>query len=514
MRPWIVIVLSVLLTAPAPVRAQAGAAPPPAVAVAPVLGEEVFAVLHVDLTKTDVPALLPRMLGKLADENDVRGTITALSGWTEALKKAGAKELFVLLDALDMPGLPVLAVPLTGGADGRAIAGVLLGAGIDSPLKLPASETIRDVVIAGSRGAVARIRNTPPAARPELARALAAAGDLSLQIAIIPSATQRRALEESLPQLPAELGGAPITTVTQGLLWALLTLAPGPEPALLGRVQTRDAGSAMALGKILKDALGLVVTKSRDDPPMVPLTTALGQLKLAANGDRIELEADLAKVAEIVALPFRRAREAAQRAQCTNQLKQLGLAMHNFHSNRNTFPPAYTTGKDGKPLLSWRVQLLPFLDAKALYDEFHLDEPWDSPHNKALITRMPSVYACPSARPSLRSAGKTTYLTPRGPATMFPGAEAIKIQDITDGTSNTIMVVDASDDAAVIWTKPDDWDVAPEFKAEGLFGHHTGGTTFLFGDGSVRFLREKVASKVLQKLTTGNGGEVIDASEF
>jgi prepilin-type processing-associated H-X9-DG protein len=203
-----------------------------------------------------------------------------------------------------------------------------------------------------------------------------------------------------------------------------------------------------------------------------------------------------------------------QRAQCTNHLKQLGLAMHNYHSNRNTFPPAYTTAKDGKPLLSWRVHRLPFLDAKALYDEFHLDEPWDSPHNKGLISRMPPFYACPSARPSLRIAGKTTYLTPRGPAAIFPGAEGIKIQDITDGTSNTILVVDADDDSAVTWTKPDDWEVAPEFKTQGLFGHHEGGTNFLFGDGAVRFLTQKVAPGVLQKLTTHNGGEVISADDF
>jgi hypothetical protein len=510
MRSW--IVLTVLLTAPAPLHAQAGAAPP--AAVASVLGEEVFAVLHVDLTRADIAALLPHVIGKMADEDDVRGTITAVSGWTDALKKAGAKDLYVLLDAADMPGLPVLAVPLTSGADGRVIAGVLLGAGTASPLKLPASETIRDVVVAGSRGAVARIGNTPPAARPELAQALAATGDATIRIAIVPSTTQRRAFEESLPNLPAELGGGPITTVTRGLLWASLALAPGPEPKLRGLLQARDAGSATALQKPFQDALELATKTSRDDRALAALATALAQMKPETKGDQIALEADLEKVAELVAVPLRRVRERARFTQCVNHLKQIGLAMHNYHSAHNTFPPAYTTGKDGKPLLSWRVQILPFLEAKALYDEFHLDEPWDSPHNKALIPRMPSVYACPSARPGLAREGKTTYLTPRGPATVFPGAEGIKIQDITDGTSNTIMAVDASDDAAVTWTKPDDWEVAPEFQTRGLFGHHGAGTQFLFCDGGVRFLRQKIAPSVFQKLTTRSGREVIDASEF
>ena len=86
--------------------------------------------------------------------------------------------------------------------------------------------------------------------------------------------------------------------------------------------------------------------------------------------------------------------------------------------------------------------------------------------------------------------GKTTYLTPRGKATIFAGPEGIKIQKITDGTSNTIFVVDAGDDRAVTWTRPDDWDVEPKLDLKGIFGHHPGGTTFSFADGSVRFIKD------------------------
>ena len=85
---------------------------------------------------------------------------------------------------------------------------------------------------------------------------------------------------------------------------------------------------------------------------------------------------------------------------------------------------------------------------------------------------MPAVYTCPSGSRTLAKEGKTTYLTPRGPSTIFPGAQAIEIRDIEDGTSNTILVVDASDAAAVTWTKPDDWDISAELKVQSLFGHH------------------------------------------
>ena len=98
------------------------------------------------------------------------------------------------------------------------------------------------------------------------------------------------------------------------------------------------------------------------------------------------------------------AREAARRAQCTNNLKMLGLAMHNYlAAHNNTFPSPALPGKDGKPALSWRVALLPYLDQQSLYDRFHLDEPWDSPHNKALIKEMPARLQMP--QPGRRRAG-------------------------------------------------------------------------------------------------------------
>ena len=101
------------------------------------------------------------------------------------------------------------------------------------------------------------------------------------------------------------------------------------------------------------------------------------------------------------------AREAARRAQCVNNLKQIGLAMHNYQSANNAFPRPAITDKDGKPLLSWRVAILPYIEQQELYNKFKLDEPWDSPHNKALIKEMPPIYVCPS-RANVEP-GTTTY---------------------------------------------------------------------------------------------------------
>ena len=197
-----------------------------------------------------------------------------------------------------------------------------------------------------------------------------------------------------------------------------------------------------------------------------------------------------------------------------NNLKQIGLAMHNYHATNGSFPPAYTVDKDGKPLLSWRVLILPFLEQEALYKEFHLDEPWDSPHNKPLIERMPTSYVCPSESDRRVDRGKTTYLTPRGKATIFPGSEGIKLQKITDGTSNTIFIVDAPSSRAVTWTKPDDWDVEMNADLKQIFGRHPEGTNFGFADGSVHFIKDTIDPKTLLNLLTRDGGEVISSDEF
>ncbi len=161
--------------------------------------------------------------------------------------------------------------------------------------------------------------------------------------------------------------------------------------------------------------------------------------------------------------------------------------------------------------------ILPYIEQDALYKEFHLDEAWDSPHNKALIARMPPPYRCPAESDDLAGQGKTRYLTPRGKATIFPGSELIKLRDVTDGTSNTIMVVEADDANAVVWTRPDDWNVDAETAMSGLFLGHAAsevGSNFGFADGSVRFLKERIKPATLRALLSRNGGEIISPDDF
>jgi prepilin-type processing-associated H-X9-DG protein len=211
-------------------------------------------------------------------------------------------------------------------------------------------------------------------------------------------------------------------------------------------------------------------------------------------------------------------RLAARRAQSVNNLKQIGLAFHNFHSTNNHFP-GDVRAKDGKPLLSWRVQILPFVEQQALFNEFKLDEPWDSPHNKALIERMPVSYAVPNAP---AEPGMTFYRGFSGKSTVFDPKvpEGVGIASMTDGTSNTIAVVEAKE--AVPWTKPGseipfDEALKPEklqLLRVALGGHSPGGFNALFCDGSVRFIKDTVNLLTLRALITRNGGEVVSSDSF
>jgi len=202
----------------------------------------------------------------------------------------------------------------------------------------------------------------------------------------------------------------------------------------------------------------------------------------------------------------RSARGAARRASSANNMKQIGLAMHYYHDTYKRFPPAYTTDDDGRPLLSWRVHILPFVEEMPLYKEFHLDEPWDSEHNKKLIPRMPQAYKAPGSK---AAEGKTNYVTPRGDNTVFPGSKEIDFSDIMDGTSNTIMTLEVADQSAVTWTAPEDYSFDPNNPIKGIVGLRPGGFNAGLCDGSVRFISEHVDTDTLKNLFIRNDGERI-----
>jgi prepilin-type processing-associated H-X9-DG protein len=489
---------------------------PKAAAIAPFVDANVLAVGRLDLVKLDVD----RLVHRLVPDQEHAGEISqAVSPWIGALRKTGAREIYVLLILPEIltPGasLPPVVVPLAQGAEAAAIGQLLCGGGATKPsVAWPTCATIHNAVFAGSNEALERIRRITAVARPELSAAWTTLGDTGAELLLIPSPESRRVIEEMLPNLPKELGGGPITTISQGLSWAAVGLNADPEPQVRMVLQGKDAAAAKTINELGKSLLQYL----RQMPAGAPDAPSFGQLaddlKIEAGEDRITLALDAQKASKWATAMIAPVRGSATRTQCVNNLKQIALAMHIYHDRHNGFPPAYTVDKAGKPLLSWRVLILPYLEQEALYKEFHLDEPWDSPHNRALIERIPTVYRCPSVVSRRADTGKTTYLTPRGKSTIFAGPESTRISKVTDGTSNTILVVDAAGSHAVEWTKPDDWDVQAGLDLKVLFGNHPEGTNFAFADGSVHFLKDTIAPSILEKLLTKDGGEVVAADEY
>ena len=190
-----------------------------------------------------------------------------------------------------------------------------------------------------------------------------------------------------------------------------------------------------------------------------------------------------------------------------NNLKQIGIAWHSYHDANNHFPCNEVT-KDGKPLLSWRVQLLPYLEADDLYKQFKLDEPWDSEHNKKLIDKMPKLYAPVRGK---ADAGMTYYQMFTGKHGLLKSGEKRAILSITDGTSNTLMCVEAG--KPVVWTKPDDLEFDGK-EMPPLGGMFDGKFHGAMCDGSVRRFKKGADADILRRLIGPQDGEIVNVDDI
>ena len=140
---------------------------------------------------------------------------------------------------------------------------------------------------------------------------------------------------------------------------------------------------------------------------------------------------------------------------CGNNLKQIAIALHKYHDEFGSFPPAVVRDKVGRPMHSWRVLLLPFLEEQELYERYNFDEPWDSQHNLQLATSIPPAYYCSLRRREAEASGYTNYFVPVGPDTAWPPTGARHFGEITDGTGNTVLVV-ADHSRNTVWLEPTD----------------------------------------------------------
>jgi hypothetical protein len=469
-------------------------------AVAPYLDDQTVAVAHIDLSAVEVEDAAARIAkaGQLPPQL-LAGPREGLKKALAAFRDAGAGNVYVVfsMDDLPFPG-PFLIVPRTGNDAALKSAFKVLGTDTIEPLG--------DVMFAGGKKSFERLKNLKPAARPDVEPALAAVSGAALQVAIVPSADQRRIVGEVMPVLPKELGGGPGTVVSKGIRWVALGAETKPKLSVKIVAQAADKEAAKALDDIAEKGLDLIM---KQPAPFADFKGLRPALTPKIEGDRLTVAIDETNpgvVAELSKMAGK-VTTAQGRAQSSNNLKQIALAWHNYHDVNKAFPEDIKS-KDGKPLLSWRVAILPYLEQDGLYKEFKLDEPWDSEHNKKLLERLPKNLKSPAQRVG---DWKTTYLSPTGMSgKAHIGILGAKIQDITDGTSNTFMVVETNDESAVPWTKPDDLKVDQRNPLNGLIGHYEQGFLAAFGDGSVRFISRGAGQMNILGMFTRDGGEVIN----
>lgn len=238
----------------------------------------------------------------------------------------------------------------------------------------------------------------------------------------------------------------------------------------------------------------------------------LKETKAERKADRltVSLSADSSALKKavimLIAPAVRASRLAAERMQQANNLKQVMLALHIYHDTHGHFPPAIVIDKESGVARSWRVEILPYIEQEALYNEYRKNEPWDSEANKKVLAKIPAIYRHPS-----QPAGSvnTSIFAAYGNGLMFEKKSGVSIgfRDITDGSSNTIAIVEAKRD--IPWTKPEEIEfdtTAAQLPDLGFVpeGWHAG-----FGDGSVRFIAKSIDRSLLYKLLTRAGGEVV-----
>ncbi|MEZ6034377.1 MAG: DUF1559 domain-containing protein [Planctomycetaceae bacterium] len=243
------------------------------------------------------------------------------------------------------------------------------------------------------------------------------------------------------------------------------------------------------------------------ESPEVPDTIGLPPRRLGTTLLKIFLLVAIGFVLVALLLPGLQRRDVARRTQCKNNLKQIGLALHNYHDDYGAFPPAYTVDSEGRPLHSWRTLLLPYLEHSNLYQEIDFSKPWNDPVNAAVFEVSINEFQCPSL--SIPK-NHTTYLGVNGPDSFFNANAARIISEITDGTSNTLTVVEVPYDQSVPWMAPQDADEASILQlTEDSQLAHTGGYQGLIADGSVRFISVRLDQSTLRALLTISAGDVV-----
>ena len=424
-----------------------------------------------------------------------RGALQAMQGF--GIDRA---ELIVAIPDIRPQVGPLLIFSLNKGVDSlttaTAMRKVLSQIELDFPYTvMVAAEGQR--LLLGSQDSLDRYQTLAATPRPDLLEAFDGTEKTAPAFvgAFSPGKESRRVIRELWPTLHEPFAKLTGPLLADRLQHVVLTLEAESHPQVELLLSATDEFSSERLMSIVANGLDYLADRmGTQKPPLAPLAQEVAQLLAPTRtGTQVTLsfapqEDHFQQILNKALMPaVADARERAKRHQLMNQVKQIALAFHNFHDTQGFFPaPATFCDAGGKPLLSWRVAILPYLERSDLFDRFHLDEPWDSPHNLKLAEEMPDIYV-DAMSPELAPQGRTTFLQP-----IYPGGPAdpsapvdnplerfrqkqkyylvpgLQFKNYTDGTSKTILFAQVAPEFAQPWTKPADWRVDLENPAAEL----------------------------------------------
>jgi prepilin-type processing-associated H-X9-DG protein len=489
------------------------------------LTKDVAAVGYINLEKVNATEAVNYFHGLklIVDEERDQALpgATFADGQIDNLKNAGVKSIYVLLRVSDMAsGGPSLVMPIAAGSDVAAAAKVIQEVAQNFP-PLEFSVGKQAVYAAASKQQLDQLANDRPTESRGLSKALATISDGSAGFLVCGDDDSRRVVSSIFPALPA-----PFEMVTGKLLaeqveWAGVELTLPADVSLDLEFEAKTEDGAKEIVSVLTQLVGVLKANPafQGAMPADERNAILDALAPSQSGKRVsisldKLDGEMDSIVATMAPQVRKVRQAARRTQEMNNLRQFALALLNYESAHREFPRADGKSDDHPAGLSWRVHILPFLEEGKLYEQFHLDEPWDSDHNKQLIKFMPPIFRSPLSKAGADDEGLTVFQVPFCKESIFqPNADTAGFRDIRDGSSNTILIVAAADDEGVVWTKPDDWDVDLDNPLKGLQADGREGANVAFCDGSVRWIPLTTAANAMRALITRDGGEVVVGSD-
>lgn len=488
---------------------------------------DVLGVAYLDLDNMDLKESM-KLLGSLGFDETVnyrkmQEELSETEGNIATLKEAGITRGYALLRMSDISAHGTSFVfPLKEGADSAKSKQVL-----DSVIeKLTGGKNkgfhfqtgFRDgALFAAEKENFDRLKNEIADDSADRSDMLQAIDGGSMGIVIFGDDDSRRVVKEMMPPLPGPFAKLNGELIADGAKWIGLSAKLDSSPALNFEIEANDAESAATFQSVIKDGLKLAkfAPQVREVLPKSEVKFVFDAIAPEQEGTRVSMSAsklteDLDRLAKVLAPQVKMARKAAVKTQLMNTLRQHILAMLNYESAYRHFPAQYSVDAAGKPLLSWRVHILPFLEQNDLYQQFKLDEPWDSEHNIKLVKKMPEIYWDMRGEAFDRNkAGKTIFQVPAGEKLIFNADKEIQFRDLTDGSSNTISIVVVASENAVPWTKPVDWKVDLEDSTNGVI-RKSDTIIFAMCDGSVQSVPKDFSPDKFKNLIQPQDGVAVE----